>query len=73
MTREELLTAAREAKAWRRDVAGEGDWPWLTETELADDYGLPEPDALFISLASPDVVLEMQAEIDELREGQQAG
>ena len=24
VTREELLTAAREAKAWRRDVAGEG-------------------------------------------------
>lgn len=71
MTREELLTAAREAKAWRKGAAEDGtDWPWLTEHELDNEYHLPPPDALFISLASPDTVLEMQTEIDELRKAQ---
>lgn len=69
--REELLTAARHAKAWR-EQADHAPIPWPTEDELAGDYLIPEPDALFISLASPDTVLEMQAEIDELREAQQA-
>lgn len=64
MTREELLTAAREAKA-----SGQA---WYSATGLADDANLPEPDALFISLCSPDAVLEMQAEIDKLRAAGQA-
>jgi hypothetical protein len=59
VTREELITAARKAS--------ESDVAWYSPTGLSEDCNLPEADALFISLATPEAILELHKELQELQ------